>query len=173
MTLQADILVRLKATQTGANDFGGPSFTPSMEKLLQLTDGTTANKADILFVDERAVSESSNDDIDLAGVLSDAFGATVAAAELVALFIINAPRSGAANTSDLTIGAAASNPVIGFLGGTTPTIGPIKPGGFVMIGAGDAAGIGAVAAGSADTLRVANGSGATANYQIAIVARSA
>ena len=171
MTLTVELLARLKATQTGGNDFGNQNFKPEMQKLLQLTDGVAANNADILFVDERAVNASSNDDIDLYGSLSDAYGATINAAEIVAIFIINAPRSGSANSSDLTIGVG-SNPFVGFLGGTTPTIGPLKPGAFVMIGAGDAAGIGTVTNSSADILRVANGSGATANYQIAIVARS-
>jgi len=172
MTVTAEIFARLKATQRGGNDFGGPAFTPEMEAVLQLTDGTTANKADILFMDERTVSASSNDDIDLAGVLSDAFGATITAAELVAVFIINAPRSGSANTSDLTIGAG-TNPFVGFLGGTAPTIGPLKPGAQFLIAAGDAAGIGTVTAATADILRIANGAGASATYQIAILARSA
>lgn len=172
MALTTDILLRLKATQTGSNDFGNDSFKPTMKKELQTTDGTTANKADILFIDERSVATASNDDIDLAGSLSDAYGATITAAEIVAIFIINEAKDGTANTTDLTIGGATS-PFVGFLGGTTPTIGPIKPGGFVMIGAGDAAGIGTVTGGSADELRIANSSGATATYQIAIVARTA
>lgn len=171
MTLSVDIQARLKATQRGSNDFGGDRFTPTVEAVLQLTDGVAAGQADILFVDERTVSASSNDDIDLAGALSDAFGATINAAEIVAILIINAPRSGSANTSDLTIGGA-TNAFEGFLGGTSPTIGPLKPGGVLLIGSGDAAGIGAVSGGSSDELRVANGAGAAATYQIAIVARS-
>lgn len=172
MSLAAELLLRMKATQTGGNDFGGPTFSPSMQKLLQLTDGTTANKADIAFLDERTVAESTNDDMDLAGALSDAFGATITFAEIVAIFVINGPRSGSANVSDLTIGNG-SNPFEGFLGGTNPTIGPIKPGGFFFIGAGDAAGIGGVTASTADILRIANGAGGSATYQIGIIGRSA
>ena len=107
----------------------------------------------------------------LTATIVAALTAKQTAAELVALFIINAPISGTANTTDLTIGAG-SNPFIGFLG-AAHTVGPIKPGGMFMIGAGDAAGIGAVTAGTGDILRVANSAGATANYQIGIVARSA
>lgn len=172
MTLKTDILARIMATQSGANDFGNDTFTPTMEVVLQTTDGTAANKADILFMDERTVADDGDDDIDLAGALSDAFGATISAAEVVAIFVINKAKDGTANTTDLTIGGA-SNAFEGFLGGTSPTIGPIKPGGFAMIGAGDAAGIGAVAAGSTDELRISNSAGAAATYQIAIVARSA
>ena len=61
---------------------------------------------------------------------------------------------------------------IGFLA-ATDTIGPIKPGGIFMLIAGDLAGIGTVTAGTGDILRIANSSGGTAKYQIAILARSA
>ena len=77
-----------------------------------------------------------------------------------------------ATVRGLTIGAG-TNPWRGVLGGTSPTIGPIKPGGFVMIGCGGADGIGAVTANTADILRVANSSGASATYQIVILARTA
>lgn len=172
MGLVAEVRAKLVARQTGANDFGGPDFNPTMEAILNLASGTGLNQADLAFFDERSVAASTNDDIDLAGALSSAFGATITMAELVALFIINAPRSGTANVSDLTIGGG-SNPVLGFLGGTTPTIGPIKPGGFLLLGAGHASGLGAVTGGSADVLRVANGSGGTALYQIGVLGRSA
>jgi hypothetical protein len=172
MALTASITAALTAVQTGSNDFDGDKFAPAMRKTISLTDGTGANQADILFMDQRSVASASNDDIDLYGSLTDAFGTTVSAAEIVAIFIVNGPISGSANTTDLTIGAG-SNPFVGFLGGTTPTIGPIKPGGMFMIGAGDAAGIGTVTATTADILRVANSSGATATYQIGIIARSA
>jgi hypothetical protein len=104
--------------------------------------------------------------------VSDVFGTTITAAELVGLLVINKQIDGTANTTDLTIGAG-SNPFLGFLGGTTPTIGPIKPGGVLCIAAPDAAGIGTVTASTADILRIANSSGAAATYQIAILARSA
>jgi hypothetical protein len=169
--MQTNIIASIRASQAGGNDYGGPAFEPFVGASLETTLGTGANQADILFVDERQVSSASNDDIDLAGVLTNAFGSTIIAAELVSLLIINAPLSGSANTTNLTIGGG-TNPVVGFLGGTTPTIGPIRPGGFVLLGCGDAAGLGAVTSGTGDILRIANSSGAAARYQIAIVARS-
>ncbi|MAQ82248.1 MAG: hypothetical protein CMH12_03335 [Maritimibacter sp.] len=172
MTLSCDLSVRLKASQRGSSDFGGDRFTPTVAAAIQLASGTGAGQADILFVDERTVSASSNDDLDLSGVLADAFGATIAAAEIVAILVINGPISGEPNLSDLTIGGA-SNAFEGFLGGTSPTVGPIKPGGVFLLAAGDAAGIGTVGAGSTDELRISAGAGGDATYQIAIIARSA
>lgn len=169
----ATIKASLAVSEAGSNAFSsGPFWNGSMEFLSVLSDGTTANKADLSYMAERTVASASNDDIDLAGVLTDALGDTVTAAELVAVMVINAQKDGTANTTDLTIGGG-SNPVVGFLGGTTPTIGPIKPGGMVMLAAGDAAGLGAVAAGTGDILRIANSSGASNTYQIGLVLRSA
>lgn len=171
MAVTSIITAKFAGVQSGPNDFGG-QFSPTIVSIINLQDGTGSGAADLLFTDERTVASASNDDIDLTGVLMDAFGSAFNAAELVGLIIINGPISGTANTTDLTIGVG-TNPFLGFLGGTTPTIGPIKPAGVFMIAAGDAAGIGAVSAGSADILRIANSSGATATYQIGIVARSA
>ena len=172
MALVAEILAKISAVQTGPNDFGADKFRPQVQAALALTDGTGANQANILFADQRTIASAAADNIDLAGVLTDAFGATIAAAELVAILIINAPISGGANTTSLTIGGG-TNPVAGFLGGTTPTIGPIGPGGVVLLACSTAAGLGAVIAGTADVLRVANSAGATATYQIAVIGRTA
>jgi hypothetical protein len=168
----ATIVAQIRATQTGSNDFGGPAFTPTIEKITALTAGTGANQADILWMDERTVATAANDDLDLNGVLADAFGATVNMVEIVAVFVINEPRSGVANTTNLTVGAA-TNPVTGFLGGTTPTFGPIRPGNFLLFGGGNIGGAGVVTPSTGDILRIANSSGASATYQIAILARSA
>jgi hypothetical protein len=173
MTLSAQIVAQLRATQLGSNDFGGPQFSPTMEKIVSLSIGTGADQADILWMDERSVGTGANDDLDLNGVLTNAFGATINAVEIVALFIINEPRAGSpANTTNLTVGSG-TNPVTGYLGGTTPTLGPIRPGNFVLFGGGNVGGFGVVTASTGDILRIANSSGASATYQIAILARSA
>lgn len=169
----ATIKASMAIAEAGTNAFSsGPFWNGSMSALLTLSDGTTANAADLSYMAERTVATATNDDIDLAGVLTDALGNTITAAELVAIFVINKQHDGTANTTDLTIGAG-TNPVVGFMGGTTPTIGPIKPGGFIMLGAGDVAGLGAVTAGTGDILRIANSAGASNTYQIGILARSA
>ncbi len=171
MALTATITAKIEATQTGPNDYAD-KFLPVVQNVQALLDGTLANQADMIFADQRAVTTGADDDIDLAGVLTDAFGVTITFVEIVGILVINKPINGVANTTDLTIGLG-TNPFLGFLGGTLPTVGPIKPGGAFMIFAGDAAGIGAVGAASSDLLRITNSAGATANYQIVIIGRSA
>lgn len=172
MALTAKIKASLEAVQTGTNDYGSPRFTPLVAETIELLSGTSAGQADLVFVDERTVSSASNDDIDLAGVLTSALGGTITFVEIVAILVINKPKSGVANTTNLTIGIG-SNPFLGFLGGTTPTLGPIRPGGVVLLACPADVGIGTVTAGTGDILRVANSSGAAATYQIAILGRSA
>jgi hypothetical protein len=172
MTLRMDLITQLSAVYAGDSAFGGPKFTPVMEKRLALTDGTGVNQADIPYFNERTVADGASDDIDLAGVLADVYGATIASAELVIFYLINQPKSGGVNTTALTIGGG-SNPFLGFLGGTAPTLGPIQPGAGVVLFAGAAAGLGSVTADTADILRITNAAGAANSYQIAFAARSA
>jgi hypothetical protein len=165
---------KLTLRQTGSSDFGGPDFSGEISFLSEFLDGTGEGQANLAFLDERTVATGANDDLDLAGVLTDAFGASIAGAEIVALMIVNKPRlaSAAANTTNLTVGVG-TNPVIGYLGGTTPTLGPIRPGNMVMFGGPNVGGFGAVTAATGDILRIANSAGASATYQIGILLRTA
>lgn len=174
MALQTDLQVRFRARQTGSNDYGPQDWAPIIDLAVSFANGVAANQADLLYMDERTVAASTNDDIDLNGVLVGPFGAVLANAELAGLLIINAPKlaTAAANVSALTIGGA-TNPFLGFLGGTTPSVGPIRPGGFFFLASPDAAGIGTVTPATGDMLRIANGAGGSATYQIAILGRSA
>jgi len=169
---QMSVAMTINDEGTAALD-ATPTWKATVEAALALVAGTGAGQFDLAYAAERAVADGANDDIDLSGSLTDAFGDTITAAEIVALMVVNRPKdlSDTVNTTDLTIGAG-TNPWIGVLG-ATHTIGPIKPGGVVFIGASDAAGIGAVTGGTGDILRIANSAGAICNYQIAILARSA
>lgn len=171
MALTTSLRVKLSASQTGSNDFGGPTFSPVLEKVINLANGVALGQADILFVDERSIAASTNDDIDLAGVLASAFGATITAVKVKAVVIVNAPQNGVANVSNLTIGGSSA-PFVGFLGGTAPTIGPIGPDGGFVIWCPSLAGVGTVTATTADLLRIANGAGGTAVVQVGIVGTS-
>lgn len=175
MSITAEFLVRFKGRQIGSQGVGVPQFDAAIEHLLQFTDGVTANKANLLYAAERTIADGANDDIDLAGALADAFGATIAGAELVGLIVLNKPVTpgAAANTTNLTIGVGTNPVTPGFLGGTAPTIGPIRPGGIFMMVNPDASGMGAIAGGASDILRIANSAGAAAKVQIGVLARNA
>ena len=167
MSLLVELTARMKITQVGGNDFGGPNFQPLIEKVITLLSGTAANQADLCFVDERTINASSSEDLDLAGVLADAIGATLTMAEVVAILVI----ADEGNANNVVLGDATQP--IPLFGGTNPTF-AVKPGGLFFVAAPNAAGLLTVGAGSTDDLKVANsGSGTSVTYQIAIIGRSA
>lgn len=167
MTVKAELRVIFSATQKGSNDFGGPTFEPLLDLALAFANGTGANQADIVYLDERTIAASSSEDLDLAGVLTDAFGAVITAAEVVAIIVV----ADAGNVNNVVIGDATAP--VPLFGGTNPTF-AVKPGGFIAMAAPNAAGLATVGAGSTDDLKVTNsGSGTGVTYKIAILGRSA
>lgn len=168
MSVKATLDFSLLLEQSGTSAFGAaPYWTSKMELDATLKNGTAANLYDLQYAAERTVLTAANDDIDLAGAISDAMGTTITAAELVAIFIINKAKDGTANTTSLTIGGSTSG-VPGF----TTAVATIAPGGWYMIGSPDAAGLATITAATGDILRVTNGAGASNTFQIAILARS-
>lgn len=168
MALTVELRAKFAAQQSGTSNFGAPSYAPTIDKLLQFTSGTGADQADLLFVDEdRSIAASSSEDLDLAGVLVDALGTTVAMAEVVALLIV----ASASNVNNVVVGDATSP--VPLFAGTNPTY-AVKPGGFMFLAAPNAAGMFTVGAGSTDDLKITNSSsGSAVVYSIAILGRSA
>ena len=133
-----------------------------------LATGTGANQADLLWTDTRTIAASGTDDLDLAGVLTDAFGDTATFARVKGLIV----RAADGNTNNVVIGAAASNQFVGFFGASTHTV-AVRPGGVFTIYSPDATAY-AVTASTADLLRIANSSSGTAvTYDIVIIGASA
>ena len=166
MAVTAELRAKFTARQSGTHDMGGPSFNPTIEKILQFTSGTNANQADIVWADERTLTASATEDLDLAGALEDAFGTTMNAAEVVAILVI----ANSLNTNDVVIGDATAP--VPLFGGANPTF-AVKPGGFFFVAAPGAAGLMTVGAGTSDDFKVTNGAGGTpVTYQIALLARS-
>lgn len=168
MTVKATFSLSLLLEQSGNSVFGSaPNWSSAMKLDLTLKNGVTANLYDLQYAAERTVLTAANDDIDLAGAITDAMGGTISAAELVAIFIINKQKDGTPNTTSLTIGGSSSG-VPGF----TTAVATIPPGGWYAIGGPGAAGLATITPSTGDILRVTNGSGASNKYQIAILARS-
>ena len=174
MTVSAKLSAVFEASQLGVHDFAPPNFNVTVQDILQFSMGSGSGQANLLFVDERTLASAANDDLDLNGTaLQTVYGVNIAATTLVAALIINAPKlaSAAPNTTNLTIGGGTSA-ITTFMGGTTPTFGPIRPGGFVFFGCDAVGGFGAIVAGTADILRISNSAGAAATYQIGLLLRS-
>lgn len=138
-----------------------------LPKRIVLPDGTTAGKADLVYVGERTINASSNDDLDLAGGLTDVFGAAITFAKVKAIIII----ADDANTNDVLLKPGATNAFSGPFGAGTHTV-QVGPGGAIVLAAPKAGW--AVTADTGDTLRVTNTAGGTSvKYRLAIVGTSA
>jgi hypothetical protein len=133
-------------------------------KNLRLTDGFGIGEADRAFSDRRTLAASANEDLDLAGGFTDPFGSSATMAKVKLLVIYN--RS---TTQSLMVKSAATNgALLGF--GATAHSRTISPGSFEVyynpVGW-------AITAGTADLINVANGAGASADYDIYGVGTSA
>lgn len=166
MAVSANIDLQFDATLTGAADLGNPKQRVNISETLQFTGGTDSiGKADILFADTRTLAASANETLDLVGVLANAFGQTITAAEIVAIFV----RAAAGNTNNVLIGPGASN---GFLGPWSAATDRTKvtPGDWHMLTC--QAGW-PVTATTADLIFAGNsGSGTSVTYDIVILGRT-
>ncbi|MGW3847183.1 hypothetical protein [Streptomyces fagopyri] len=152
-----------------ALDFGTGSAKQILSKSMALASGTGAGKADRLFSDRRTLAASGTEDLDLAGVLLDAFGTAITFARIKGL-IIAASKD---NTNNVLVGAASGSPWAALLNSTGVLT--LRPGAFVAVGTGvaDATGY-AVTATTADLLKIANSGGTTGvTYDIHIIGASA
>ena len=175
MALVAGLTARVTATHTGTaptNDLGtltSASQVLDYSKQVNLTSGTGAGQVDRIFSDTRTITASSTEDLDLAGVLTDSFGATITFARVKAIMVTAA----SGNTNNVVVGAG-TNPWLTMLNSTGTVT--LRPGAGFMAwigGSTDTTGW-AVTAATGDILKVANSSsGSSVTYDIVILGCSA
>ena len=133
-----------------------------------LSTGTSANQADKVWHDRRTLGAGVSESLDLAGSLTDAFGATVTMAKIKGVLIYNRETT---TGLYLQVGGAASNAwSAGMLVDATDKI-KIGPSGY-NAWASPIDGY-AVTAGTGDILKIDNPSAAAVTYDIIIIGTSA
>jgi hypothetical protein len=158
MDLTTKIQAIIQASASNPLDLSTPVDNAKISKTLQLADGTGDSQADQSFHDQYTIAADSNEDIDLAGVLVDAFGDTVTFDAIKAIYIHNASDEIATPTeAQIEIGAEGSNPWSGMFGDPSDTI--ILEAGDFFLWTCHTAGK-SVTAGTGDILRIANNEGA-------------
>ena len=135
MSVTAELRLSVTGHHTNALDLGSADLPFSLATSLSLTSGTGANQADRVFTDERTLAASGTEDLDLAAVLTDAFGAAITFAKIKAIAIVAADG----NTNDVVVSRPASNGVPLFAAASDAL--PVKPGGFLAMAAPKAAGL--------------------------------
>lgn len=167
MALDTRLKLTLTAAQTSSLDLVSRSAPLSIAKSIALTNGTGANQSDLVWSDQRTVTASSTDSIDLAGSLTDAFGAALTFARIKVLVVTAAT----ANTNNVVVTRPAANgvPLFSAAGDAVP----VRPGGVFVWACSDATGV-AVTAGTGDLLDFVNsGAGSSVVYDVAVIGASA
>jgi hypothetical protein len=160
------VAVSLDTIQTNALDLVTGRAPVELLKSISLGSGTGANQADRLFTDRRTLAASASENLDLAGVLSDAFGAALTFSKLKAIIIV----ADSANTNNVNVSREATNGVPVFLAAGDGI--PVLPGGmFVWVAPG--AGV-TVTPATGDLLTVANSAaGTSVTYDVYLLGTSA
>jgi hypothetical protein len=169
MPLASSLSIAATAEQTSALDLVTGTAPLRVRHAVSLVNGTGAGAADRLYSDRRTLAASATEDLDLAGVLTDAFGASITFARIKGLII----SASAANTNNVIIGNATSNAWAALLGATGTVT--LRPGAClgVMAGPADVTGY-AVTAGTGDVLKVANSAGGSSvTYDVVLIGASA
>ena len=145
-------------------DFANPAHSFAATHAITIsTIGTGTDAANQYWSDQRSLSASATETLDLSGSLTNGLGQTVAFTSVKMLYIRN--RS---TTGSMVIGNAASNVWATMFGADNDTI-TIRPGGVFLIACSDATGY-AVAAGTDDSFKIANSDGSNSlTYDIVIV----
>lgn len=166
MALSTTIKLAVAATLTGTADLVTPTAAMDYSKRIDMATGTSTGLADKIFSDQRTLAASANEDLDLAGVLTDPLGASLTFVKLKGLFIV----ASSANTNNVRLIRPASNGVPLFLAASDGL--DILPGGlFAWVAPG--AGV-TVTASTGDLLNVANSSsGTSVTYDVVIIGTSA
>ncbi|MEU9865489.1 hypothetical protein AB0D99_31935 [Streptomyces sp. NPDC047971] len=167
--MTSDFGISASVRSTKALDLTTAADPLDFRRGVHLESGTGAGKADLVFHDRRTLNASANETLDLAGVLTDAYGAAITFARIK--FIAISAASG--NTNNVIVGANASNDWVGLLN-AAGTI-TLRPGASfcAMSGPVDATGM-VVTAGTGDLIKVANSAGSTTvTYDVVIVGVSA
>lgn len=167
MALDTSLTVALLSTLSSAMDLATAAVPVDRTKKIRLSTGTGANQADKIFHDQRTLAASATENLDLAGVLVDALGATITFARIKAVVVIAAD----ANTNNVHVIREGTNGVPLFL-----ALGdgiPVHPGGVFAWCAPGATAV-PVTGGTGDLLTFTNsGAGTSVTYDVYIIGASA
>lgn len=166
-TLKTIVTAQIEATYKNVLDLGVPTDAFLKKVKIELTEGTGASLADRMFHDQRTLTASATEDLDLAGVLANPFGSTLTFVELRAILI----SASSANTNNVNVTRPASNGVPLFLAASDGIA--VPPGGVFMWSC-PADGKVTVTASTGDLLTITNSAGSTSvTYDVVIIGTSA
>jgi len=163
-TFSGSVKLALAGTFTGDNDLSTVAQAINYSKNYSFTNGTAADQANMIFMDQRTIAASGTDDLDLYGGLTNTYGTTINFTSIKGIIVYAA----ATNTNNVVIGGDASAAFINWVGAANDVIN-VKPGGMFALIDPNANGY-AVTATTGDILQIANSSsGTSVTYDIILL----
>lgn len=164
MTISLKLLAKISGTLSQSGDGGVASLPIAISQALALTNGTAADQANAVYIDEFSIAASGSQSYDLAGGgLTDRLGNALNFTAVKAILLI----ADSTNTNNVVMGNG-TNPFVGPFDDGTATV-KAEPGGMVLLATRTAAGW-AVTGGSADVIKLANsGAGSAVTGTLVII----
>jgi hypothetical protein len=160
MSLQVGL--KLVGALTNALDLSTPSDLLGIDATTNFGNGTGANQGNMWWHDQRTLTASATENIDLAGSLVSAFGTTITFTSVKAIYI----KAAAGNTNNVNVARGSSNGFVMFLAASDGFA--LPPGSWACFVNPNANGW-AVTASTGDILTITNSAGSTSvTYDIFI-----
>jgi hypothetical protein len=168
MPVEATVSVSVVGKQSKVGDLGTAKFPFGLSVEQAFADGTGSGQADRVFTDQRTLAGSATEDLDLAAVLADIYGATITAAKIKAIAIRASVNNNVANSVNVTRPASNGVPLFMAAGdGISLAPGEVFVW-FAPTGSGKA-----VTAGTGDLITITNGAGTNSvTYDVVILGTS-
>lgn len=152
--LNLQVVVKLIGSLTNVLDLSAPSDPLSRDYSLVFADGTGANQANMMWHDQRTLTASAAETLDLVGSLTSVFGTTISLTAIKGILV--AASSG--NTNNVLVSRPSSEGVTVFSAASDAIA--VRPGGIFLWVDPSAAGITTTAA-TSDDLTLTNSAGST------------
>lgn len=167
MALTSRITVAVTGDLTSALDLETPTSSLAYSAQIDLATGTGLAQADMRWSDQRTLSASGTEDLDLAASLTGALGTTLTFARIKALLV----KAAATNTNNVVISRPAANGVPLFAAASDAI--SVQPGGLFLWVAPSAVGV-VVTPATGDLITVTNSAGTTGvTYDVIVIGASA
>ncbi len=169
-TFSGNIKFALAGTFNGDNDLSTVTQAFNYTKNYNITNGTGADQANMIWADQRSISASSSETLDLYGGLTNSFGTTINFTSLKGIIIV----ASSSNVNNVLVGGNAAGALAGLftLSGDAAIEDVqmvIPPGGMLALVNSNANGY-AITNTTADILQIANSSsGSSVVYDIILL----
>jgi hypothetical protein len=150
----AQVAVNVRGELISALDVGQASYPFNWTPQQTFADGSGAAQINQVWTDTRTLTASATENLDLSGVLANAFGVTLALTKLKTIVV----QASSANTNNVQVTRPASNGVPLFMAASDGIA--LPAGGIFAAVFPDAAGV-TVTASTGDILTVTNSAGST------------